>query len=233
MAANQYYEERLQFHPEDREVSQRTYNAVIGGVLLYGFVINAIIVMLFKNKAIEMYLNPTMGYAKGLIAFAVTFIICGIIGALLVHRSDNPVVSFIGFNFFAIPFGFMLAFAVIPVYEPAIVARAFALTAIITLAMLVVSSIVPDAFLSMGKVLFISLIVCVAVDIIGFFIVGNLLIIDYAMTFIFTLYIGYDWARANACVKTIDNAVDCAAELYLDIINLFIRILQILARSDN
>ena len=40
---------------------------------------------------------------------------------------------------------------------------------------------------------------------------------------------GFDWARANAIPKTADNAVDSAASLYMDIINLFLRILMILA----
>ena len=50
------------------------------------------------------------------------------------------------------------------------------------------------------------------------------------MVVIFSGYIGYDWARANMIPKTLDNAIDSAASLYIDIINLFIRILQILSR---
>jgi len=65
------------------------------------------------------------------------------------------------------------------------------------------------------------------------FLGANLGIIDYIVVLIFCGYIGYDWARANACAKTVDNAVDMAAELYVDIINLFIRILSILARSND
>ena len=37
------------------------------------------------------------------------------------------------------------------------------------------------------------------------------------MALIFSGYIGYDWARANAILKTLDNAIDSAAALYLDI----------------
>lgn len=45
---------------------------------------------------------------------------------------------------------------------------------------------------------------------------------------VFSLYIGYDFQRAQAYPKTADNAVDCALDIYLDIINLFLRILRIL-----
>ena len=48
---------------------------------------------------------------------------------------------------------------------------------------------------------------------------------------IFCGYIGYDWGRANNIPKTYDNAVDCAAALYMDIIIFFLRILRIMGRN--
>ncbi len=54
--------------------------------------------------------------------------------------------------------------------------------------------------------------------------------IDWVVVLIFCGYIGYDWGRANQIPKTLDNAVDSAAALYMDIINLFLRILRILGR---
>ena len=52
-------------------------------------------------------------------------------------------------------------------------------------------------------------------------------IIDYAVALIFCGYIGLDWCRAQQYPKTLDNAIDSAADIYLDIVNLFIRILSI------
>lgn len=232
-SSQERYEKRMVLQPGAAEVSKSTYNAIIGGVLLYGFIADAIIVALFKNKAIEMILNNPGGYSTTLIVMMVIYAICCLAGTFMVNRSDNPVVSFIGFNLFAIPIGFVLAYGTIPFYNGGSVAIAFALTAVITLAMLVISTIFPDTFLSMGTTLFISLLVCVIVDLLALFIFkSDLIFIDYIVTFIFSLFIGYDWARANRCAKTIDNAVDCAAELYLDMINLFIRILSIVGRRD-
>ncbi|HCA63484.1 MAG TPA: hypothetical protein DEP73_05025, partial [Pseudomonas sp.] len=48
---------------------------------------------------------------------------------------------------------------------------------------------------------------------------------------IFCGYVGVDWGRANQIPKTLDNAIDSAAALYMDIINLFLRILRILGRK--
>ncbi len=44
-------------------------------------------------------------------------------------------------------------------------------------------------------------------------------------------YIGVDWGRANQIERTVDNAIDSAAALYLDIINLFLRILRIMSKK--
>lgn len=55
---------------------------------------------------------------------------------------------------------------------------------------------------------------------------------DWAVALIFCGYIGFNWVRANEMPRTLDNAIDCAAELYLDIINLFVRILQNMSNKD-
>ena len=60
---------------------------------------------------------------------------------------------------------------------------------------------------------------------------GNLF--NWFFVIIFSLYIAHDFSVAQMYPKTIDNAVDSALDIYLDIINLFIRILSIIARSKN
>ena len=54
---------------------------------------------------------------------------------------------------------------------------------------------------------------------------------SYVVAIIFALYIGYDFWRSQQYPRTANNAVDCALDIYLDIINLFIRILEILGRN--
>ena len=49
---------------------------------------------------------------------------------------------------------------------------------------------------------------------------------DWVVALIFCGYIGYDWVEAQNKYKTLDNAVDSAMDLYLDIINLFVRLLS-------
>ena len=55
-------------------------------------------------------------------------------------------------------------------------------------------------------------------------------IFDWFFVVLFSGYIGYDWARAQSIPKTVDNAVDAAASLYIDIVILFMRLVRIFAR---
>ena len=55
-------------------------------------------------------------------------------------------------------------------------------------------------------------------------------IFDFIVVIIFCGYIGYDWARAQEYNPTLDNAIDSAADIYVDVINLFVRILSIIGK---
>ena len=56
---------------------------------------------------------------------------------------------------------------------------------------------------------------------------------DWIAAGIFSLYISYDIHRSQQFAKAVDNAVDSALDIYLDLANLFIRLLSILARKDD
>ncbi len=53
---------------------------------------------------------------------------------------------------------------------------------------------------------------------------------DWIAAGLFSLYIGYDIYRSQQFPMTVDNAVDSALDIYLDIANLFIRLLSIMGR---
>ena len=209
-------------------ISSEMYNLVIGGVLLYGFIINAIMTAVFGDSIVSFVLtNP--------IAFYIGYFILAIAGTFMVRKSDNPVVSFIGYNLMVVPIGMVIAVSV-TLYSAIgynmVVAAAFGITAAVTLVMMIISSIYPNFFLSMGRTLGITLLITVVVEAIMLIAGASLGIIDYVVVAIFCLYVGYDWAKANAFEKTVDNAIDSASELYLDIVNLFLRIMKILARAN-
>ena len=95
--------------------------------------------------------------------------------------------------------------------------------------MIVLSIAFPDFFSGLGKILFGSLIGLIVAGLISMFLFpGAYTLVTWIGAAIFALYIGYDYWRAQQYAKTIDNAVDSAVAIYLDIINLFLKILRVL-----
>lgn len=223
---NQYDQQYDQGGYRGKEISSEAYNLIIGGTLLYGFLINCFMVAFCTDSVVSIVTNP--------ILFMLVYFGLAITGTIMIRKSANPVISFIGYNFIVVPLGLVLSF-VLNVYLSAgyssTITAAFGVTAIVTLAMMFASSIFPDFFLSLGRTLFVTLLITVVAEgamlLFGF----NVGPIDFIVVVLFCGYIGYDWAKANQCAKTVDNAIDAASELYIDIINLFLRILRILARS--
>ena len=218
------YEERQYLRSGETEISERGFNMIIGGVLLWGFLLNYLMVTLFGNNIIHMVsgINPLI--------FLVGYIVLVIIGSVMLSK-DSPVLSFLGYNLIALPIGVLVCLCVegVPV---SVVQSAVLVTAIVTLSFMILATIIPGFFLSMGRALGVGLLVAIVAELITSLIFRvRSPIFEWVFVAIFSLYIGYDWARANTCARTVDNAIDLAANLYLDIINLFLRILEIMSKN--
>lgn len=196
------------------------YNKIIGGMLLYGFLLN--ILLIFVAREFFMSINP--------IIFLIGYFVLAIGGSIIVNWSDNPALSFLGYNMICIPIGAVLAIC-IPSYPTESIVSAVVVTALVTLSMIILSIKFKDFFSKLGTVLIVTLIISFVIELIAtlFGYGGN--IFNWLFVIIFSLYIGYDWYRAQEQPKTVDNAVDVAVSLYLDIINLFIRLLEILSKK--
>ena len=199
------------------KVTERSYNLTIGLTLLWGVLINVVMSVFFTYQILSL---------NYLLVLALYFV--GTIGcSILVHKSDNPAVSFAGFTGMAVSMGLLLTFYV-TAFTAHSVSYAFIATALVTVIMVILSMLYPDFFRNLGRTLFISLLACIIIQVAGMFLLGlPMTIIDYAVALIFCGYIGLDWCRAQQYPKTLDNAIDCAADIYLDVVNLFIRILAI------
>ena len=199
------------------KVTERSYNLTIGLTLLWGVLINVVMSVFFTYQILSL---------NYLLVLAVYFV--GTIGcSILVHKSDSPAVSFAGFTGMAVSMGLLLTFYV-TVFTAHSVSYAFIATALVTVIMVILSMLYPAFFQNLGRTLFISLLACIIIQVAGAFLFRlPMSIIDYAVALIFCGYIGLDWCRAQRYPKTLDNAIDCAADIYLDVVNLFIRILAI------
>ena len=150
---------------------------------------------------------------------------------MLITRSQIPIISFVGYNFVVVPFGLIIN-RVVRNYDSYLVLEAVRVTGLVTLVMMILGSLVPIFFKKIGAALAIALLGVIAIELIEIYVFQvHHGFIDWIIAVIFCGYIGYDWARANSLPKTVDNAVDSAAALYIDIINLFLRILKIRGRN--
>lgn len=221
-------EERMIYNPEDTILDDRTYNMALGGSVMYGLILNIVIcITLGSRLTVAVYKDPLIA-----IYLFIGYIVCSIVGVMMSSKSKSPVISFIGYNLVAVPIGLVLSLTVNAYVASGagdIVVQAIVYTAIISGCMIVLSIAFPIFFSGIGKLLLGCLIGLIIAGLVSIFLFpGAYNIITWVGAVVFALYIGYDYWRAQQFPKTLDNAIDCSLDIYLDIINLFIRILRIL-----
>lgn len=72
----------------------------------------------------------------------------------------------------------------------------------------------------------------VSAYVVCYFVGLNTGIIAWISAIIFSLYIGYDFVSAQQAKHTVANAIIYGADIYLDLVNLFVEILRILKDND-
>ncbi len=207
------------------ELSESRYNFMIGLMLVWGFGLNYVIAKLFTPVILTFLFS-----SSGMIAFLIAYFILVIAGSSLV-RSYSAGKCFLGYNMIVLPLSVVVALATV-LYEPALVTRAALCTAIVTLIMLIVATAFPQFFQNMAGGLSVALLGVILVEGLGGLFFRNVFTMtDWLVVGIMSLYIGFDWVRANSVQPTTTNAIAAASALYLDIINIFVRLLSILERS--
>ena len=217
-------EERLYKEVFEKDiVSDRTYNLYLGGVIIYGLLVNILICATCTEFALRM--NP--------IVFLIGYLACVFGGTYISRKSDDPLTSFLGYNLVVVPIGLVVSTSVYYYggLSSALVLQAIIYTAGMTIVMICLSILKPSFFSKLGGLLLGSLFGLIIVELILLVIGAPQSITALAGAILFSLYIGYDYYRAQQYPKTVDNAVDSALDIYLDIINLFLRILRILGNS--
>ena len=212
------------------ELSESRYNLTIGATLTWGFLLNFLLMQFAGPAIVNMLYRAPDRFSFFQIGFLIAYFVLVMIGSSMV-RSFSPGKCFLGYNLIAIPVGIVVTIATIG-FDPTIVTRAVLITAIITLVMMLVSAVFPATFTRMGSGLGIALLATVIVESLALLLFRmDLAFIDFIVVAIMCLYIGFDWVRANSVQRTTANAIAAASALYLDIINIFLRVLRILARS--
>ncbi|MEW5514743.1 Bax inhibitor-1 family protein [Pseudomonas asiatica] len=206
----------------NHQISANTYNFILGAVLVWGFSVNWYLVIIVPAEIVR---------AVPMMLFLVGYMIMAMAGVAIIFKSEKPLYSFLGYNLIVIPIGLLLV-VVLPNYSHQTIVKAVQTTALLTVAMMLLGTAFPRFFKRIEASLFIALIVAIFIELVQVWLFGvNLAVMDWITAVIFCGYIGVDWGRANQIERTVDNAIDSAASLYLDIINLFLRGLRIMSKK--
>ena len=99
---SEYRQQRLVIDTEQPTLDERSYNLVIGGVVLWGLALNALMATWLREPILQL------NYTAVLIAYFVV----SLASTALVYRSASPAVSFVGFTGLSLAMGLMLTFFV-------------------------------------------------------------------------------------------------------------------------
>ena len=212
-------------YEEDQLIGARAYNGVMLGVLLWGLLINVLLCVYIGD--VTCYVRPGI--------FFIGYLVCAIAGVLIAGKSHRPLISFLGYNLVVIPFGLTISAAVAAYggLGSRVVADAFLYTLLITVGMGGAAMAFPALFDKLGGALLGVLIGMVLCELLLLIFRVDQQVTDWIAAGLFALYIGFDLHRSQQFAKTLDNAVDCALDIYLDIANLFLRLLRLFARKDD
>lgn len=196
-------------------LSDGAYNLLIEAIVLYGLLINLITCAFFADYVAMIPLR----------ALVIGYLLISIIGIVMLTRYKAVLVKFVGYNMIVIPCGITLS-TIISDYagRSDLVLQALIITTMITFCMITLSCIFPKFFVALVRVV-IAYVVC-------YFVGLNTGIIAWISAIIFSLYIGYDFVSAQQAKHTVANAIIYGADIYLDLVNLFVEILRILKDND-
>ncbi len=215
---------RFDMSAEDTS-SRAMYNLAIGLTVVAGCAINFLMSKFLGGRLTELVeANP--------IITLILYFVGSIAGISIVNKTENPTIGVLGFALLAVSMGLILV-SYLGYYTDASITTTFLITMGITLIMTLAATAFPAFFSSIGRGLGIMLLITVIAELACAFIFfrgQDLKLFDYAIIFLFCGYIGFDWTRAQQRPSTITNAIRSAAAIYVDVINIFIRILSIMGK---
>lgn len=214
--------------PAPRLITRRLYNALLAGFVVLSFVIMAICSHI--TTTIEfvyfIYRNPVL-FMVGSLVCSIGGIVCMSIG----RSKESLPIGLVGYTLFTLTFGFSTSF-VLSAYSLDSITTAFTATAGIMIVFGAAGIAFPRFFAKIQGVLLVALVAIIVVELVLTFTGVSQSLTDVAVILIFCGFIGYDVYRASVATPTVSNALWYAIELYLDIINVFLRLLSLFGRRE-
>jgi FtsH-binding integral membrane protein len=204
------------------------YVGAVTGFTVFGLILATVIAFMTRSWQPTLFDVLVVGLA------------IPIAGIIIAFTSSSWVVSLLGYIMVVGGLGAITG-PTVAMYQTGVVLTALMATGGVTLVMSITGIMFPKMLENWGAYLFGALLSLVFVRVAQAILAGMgvqediwyMPWIEYGAAVLFSLYIVYDWGRALELPHTMDNAVDSSVALFLDIINLFITLLQIFASSDS
>ena len=136
-----------------------------------------------------------------------------------------------GFALFTLTFGFTTSIA-LSAYSMESVANALLATAGIMAVFGALGMAFPSFFARIQGVLAVSLLAVIVVELVMMALGVRQNLTDLVVILLFCGFIGYDVYRASTDAPTLENALWYAIEIYLDVVNVMLRLLSIFGNRD-
>lgn len=216
------YEQSMTQQPEATTISRRAYNLLTYGIVTLSFIITWGMYN-FVDTQLLTSMNPIL---------AMVIYLAGSIGGIIimsVGKSKQSVpLSLVGLVLFTLTFGGTLAI-LLTRYSIGTITNAFAITACVSAIFLIAGVTFPEVFAKIGRMLVVALIAVIVVEFVArVFFHADQTIFDYIVILIFCGFLGYDSYRMSLDTPTVPNAIFYAADIYIDMVNILVRVLDIL-----
>ena len=169
--------------------------------------------------------------------FFIAVLVISIVGIIIALKSENPIVSLIGYAMITIPFGLMLG-PIVAMYTAASVVKVLFLTTAIVVILGIVGAVIPDSLdgwagplLGLLLLLLLGDFIVPFAGVFGIPINTAMTVLDWAGVLLFGVLVIFDLNRAMHIPYTMDNSIDSAIGSYLDFINIFIRLLSLVGKK--
>lgn len=211
-------------HNAGNVLSLRTYTFMLSLLVFVGFAVMGACAGLATSPAFLQAI-----YRNYLVVTIVSFIVS--VAACFImsngKRSQSVGMSLLGYAMMVLSLGFTTSLTML-YYDLGTISTAFLATAGVTVVMGCLGMAFPQFFAKIQGALFFSLLGVILIEIPLMLFGINTSWLDYIVVIVFAGFIGRDFYNALNDQPTMSNAIFNASQLYLDILNVFIRILSIL-----
>lgn len=210
----------------NKELSKRNYILIMGLLIAGGFSLVAFGSILISDPFFS-------DFSKKLNESVFTPIVClivSIIGCIVQWygaKNNNPKISLLGYLLISSTLGLITAL-LLQYYDIQTITAAFIGTIVVALVFGILGFIFPNFFERIHGILLVSLLAVIIAEVLLIIFGINQGVTDWIVLLIFCGFIGYDFYQSMQVEYTVNNAIMFATEIYLDLINIFIRLLSIL-----